>query len=98
MKLIWSPLSLRRLDNYTDYIARDNIDAALAFIDEIEDKALSLKDHPLKGRMISAINDEMKRELIIKSNYLLLYEIRDDIIEILTIRHVKQKPKKSGDQ
>ncbi len=23
-----------------------------AFIDEIEDKALSLKDHPLKGRMI----------------------------------------------
>lgn len=43
--------------------------------------------------MIPALNDEMKRELIIKGNYLLLYEIGDDLIEILTIRHVKQKPK-----
>ncbi|MBP3192717.1 type II toxin-antitoxin system RelE/ParE family toxin [Natronogracilivirga saccharolytica] len=93
MKIIWSPLSLQKLDYYADYIARDNIDAALAFIDEVEDKALSLKDHPLKGRMIPTLNDEMKRELIIKGNYLLIYEIGDDLIEILTIRHVKQKPK-----
>jgi len=98
MKLIWSPLSLQKLDYYADYIARDNIDAALTFIDEIENKALSLKAHPHKGRMIPALNDELKRELVIKSNYLLLYEIHDDIIEILTIRHVKQKPKKSGNQ
>ena len=93
MKIIWSPLSLQKLDYYADYIARDNIDAALAFIDEVEDKALSLKNHPLKGRMIPALNDEMKRELIIKGNYLLLYEIGDELIEILTIRHVKQQPK-----
>ncbi len=98
MKLVWSPLSLKKLDYYADYIARDIIDAALAFIDEIEDKALSLKDHPLKGRIIPALNDEMKRELIIKGNYLLLYEINDNTIEILTIRHVKQKPKNSGNQ
>ncbi len=96
MKVIWSPLSLEKLDYYAEYIARDNIDAALAFIDEVEDDALSLKVHPFKGRMIPALNDEKKRELIIKGNYLLLYEINDDIIEILTIRHVKQNPKESG--
>ncbi len=93
MKITWSPLSLQKIDYYADYIARDNIDVALAFVDEVEDKALSLKDHPHKGRMIPALNDEMKRELIIIGIYLLLYEINDDIIEILTIRHVKQKPK-----
>ncbi|MDI6402589.1 type II toxin-antitoxin system RelE/ParE family toxin [Balneolaceae bacterium ANBcel3] len=96
MKVIWSPLSLQKLAYYADYIARDNIDAALAFIDEVEDKALSLIDHPLKGRLIPALNDEMKRELIIKGNYLLLYEISDDLIEILSIRHVKQKPNEPG--
>ncbi len=93
MKVNWSPFSLLKLDEYAAYIARDNIDAALAFIDEIEDKASSLKDHPFKGRIIPALGDEMKRELVIKGNYLLLYEISGDTIEILSLRHVKQKPR-----
>ncbi len=90
MKIIWSPLSLQKLEYYADYIAQDNVDAALVFIDEVEESALSLKDFPFKGRMIPALNDELKRELIIKSNYLLLYEIHEDRVEILTIRHVRQ--------
>jgi len=98
VKLIWSPLSLKKGDHYADYIARDNIDAALVFIDEVEEVALSLKDHPLKGRMIPALNDEMKRELIIKGDNQLRYEINDNFIEDLTIRHAKQNPKKSGNR
>ena len=96
MKIIWSPLASQKLDQFAEFIAQDNLDAALSFVDEIERKALSLKAHPLKGRMIKALNDEKKRELVIKGSYLLLYEIQEDAIEILTIRHTKQNPKLSG--
>lgn len=95
MKIIWSPLASQKLDQFAEFIAGDNLAAAIAFVDEVERKALSLKAHPFKGRMIRILNDEKKRELVIMGNYLLVYEIQPDAIEILTIRHAKQNPKLS---
>ncbi len=90
MKIIWSPTSLRKIDTIIDFIARDNVNAALALLDKFEEKARSLDNHPLKGRMIPVLKDEMKREMVITKNYLLVYEIHGNTIEILTVRHVKQ--------
>ena len=95
MKIIWSPLASQKLDQFAEFIARDNLAAAIAFVDDVERKALSLIAHPFKGRMVRILNDEKKRELVIMGNYLLVYEIQPDAIEILTIRHTKQNPKSS---
>ena len=45
--------------------------------------------------MIRVVNDEKKREQVIMENYLLVYEIQPDTIEILTIHHTRQNPKLS---
>jgi toxin ParE1/3/4 len=95
MKIIWSPLASQKLDQFAEFIARDNLPAAIAFVDEVERKALSLRAHPFKGRMIRVLNDEKKREQVIMENYLLVYEIQPDTIEILTIHHTRQNPKLS---
>jgi len=90
MTVIWSPTSRKRINEIIDFISRDDLDAALALVEEIENRIKRLKKHPRSGRVVAALNDEMVRELIIRSNYLVVYEIQNDRIEILTVRHAKQ--------
>lgn len=90
MKIIWSPTSRRKIDEIIDYISADNLDAALTLVEEMESRVQSLKNHPRSGRIVPALNDEMVRELIIGGDYLIVYEIQSERIEILTVRHAKQ--------
>lgn len=90
MKIIWSPTSPRKINEIVDFISADNIDAAWALVKEIESRVRNLKKHPRSGRMAPALNHEMVRELTIRGNYVVVYEIQGECIEILTIRHVKQ--------
>jgi addiction module RelE/StbE family toxin len=90
MKIIWSPTSRRKIEQIIDYISADNIDAALALVEEFERRVADLKKHPRFGRMVPILNDEMVRELIIRKDYLIVYEIQREHITVLTIRHAKQ--------
>lgn len=90
MRIVWSPTSQRKIDEIVDYISKDNVDAALALVEEFEKRVQHLKKHPRSGRMVPALNDETVRQIVVQSNYLIIYEISQDHIDILTIRHVKQ--------
>jgi len=90
MKIIWSPTSRRKIDDIADYISADNIDAALALVEEFERRVNDLKQNPWLGRMVPIFQDERVRELIVKKNYLIVCELQDNQIEILTIRHARQ--------
>ena len=90
MKIIWSLTSRRKIDEIVDYIAADNLDAALALVEQIETRVQRLKKHPRSGRMAPALNNEMVREIVVQSNYIVVYELKNDHIVILTIRHSRQ--------
>lgn len=90
MRIVWSPTSQRKIDEIVGYISKDNVDAALALVEEFEKRVRHLKKHPRSGRIVPALNDEMVRQLVVQSNYLIIYEIHQDRIDILTIRHAKQ--------
>ena len=90
MKIIWSATSRRKIEEIVDYISADNIDAALALVEEFEKRVADLKKYPRSGRMVPILNNEMVRELIIRKDYLIVYEIQRERIKILTIRHAKQ--------
>lgn len=90
MRIIWSPTSQRKVDEIIDYISKDDADAALALVKDFEDHVQQLKEHPRSGQMVPALNDEMVRQLIVQANYLIIYEIKKDHINILTVRHAKQ--------
>lgn len=95
MRIVWSPTSQKKIDEIVNYISKNNVDAALALVKEFEKRVQYLKKHPRSGRMVPALNDDMVRQLVVHSNYLIIYEINEDHIDILTIRHAKHDENES---
>ena len=89
MKIIWSPLSVERASEITDYIAQDKPSAAEKWINNVFSKVEQLKSSPEIGRIVPEINNTKFRE-IIYGNYRIIYRIEKKQISILTIRHGKQ--------
>ncbi len=89
MKIIWSPLSIERLEEISDYIAEDNISAANKFIDDVFSKVEALKDNVEIGRIVPELAHSNIRELIF-GNYRIIYRYDNKLISVLTVRNFKQ--------
>jgi toxin ParE1/3/4 len=89
MKSRWTQRALIALTEIHDHIASDNLTAAGV----VRDRALSFVEatllaHPSIGRPGRV---EGTRESVIHPSYILVYRVTDDVVEILTVRHVSQK-------
>ena len=84
--LRWSNRALGRLDEIAGYIAKDNPARAKTFVSELRDKVNILKLHSLgkAGRVFGT------KELVLHKNYLAVYRVKDDEVQILTILHTAQ--------
>jgi toxin ParE1/3/4 len=71
-----------------DYISDDNPDAAQALKDEIESKAAMLRTHPNAFRQGRA---DGTRELVVRSNYVVVYLVDVQAISILRVLHAAQQ-------
>ena len=89
MRLIWSPLAIKRLSEIAKYIAMDNPVTAERWVDKIFDKVEKLSDFPERGRVVPELNNKIIREIII-GNYRVIYKMETNEISVLTVRHVKQ--------
>ena len=89
MKIVWSPLAIERTSEIAVYIAQDNADAAISWINAVFDRADGLKAFPERGRIVPEAQNEAIRELIY-GNYRIIYRLQEKKISILTVRHVKQ--------
>jgi addiction module RelE/StbE family toxin len=71
-----------------DYISDDNPDAAQQLKDEIEAKAGRLPEHPLiyrEGRVAGT------REMIVRSNYIVIYAVDAQAVSILRVLNSAQQ-------
>ena len=75
MRIIWSPLSVDRLSEIAEYIARDNPRDAERWIDEIFVKIEHLKSFPDIGRIVPETNHRKIRELIY-THYRISHDLR----------------------
>lgn len=89
MRIVWSPLALKRASKIADYIAQDKPEAAKNWIRTVFSKVEQLKTAPEIGRMVPEINDPRFREMIY-GNYRIVYLTENLRISILSIRHGKQ--------
>jgi len=89
MRIIWSPLAIDRISEIADYIAQDNIDASVKWIEDIFNEIEKLHKFPESGRVVPEIDRSNIRE-IIYGNYRIVYQIGEKEISILTVRHFKQ--------
>ncbi|GBD88939.1 plasmid stabilization system protein [bacterium BMS3Abin03] len=83
MKIIWSPLSVERLEEIYEYISNDNDSAAKIFLDKIFEKIESLTEYPQRGRKVPEVNREEVREVFF-GRYRIIYRVIKNKIIILT--------------
>lgn len=88
MKIVWSPLALERVEDTARYIAEDNPDAALWWVDDLFATVERLADFPKSGRMVPEVGSLRIRELIF-GTYRVIYSVKDQV-DILTVRRSSQ--------
>lgn len=88
MRVLWTASAENTLDLIVSYIADDDIDAALALDNLLRSVAKELAQFPLIGRP-GRVNGT--RELIVHPNYILVYGIVSDTIQIISVLHAAQQ-------
>lgn len=70
-----------------DFIAQDNVSAAIALDEDFARSALRLRDYPRLGHPGVVTGT---RDLIVRRNYRLVYRIEGKMLVILAVVHAKQ--------
>ena len=88
MQLRWTQQARTDRLKIIRYIASDNQHAAKNMSNSIKDAARCLLDFSYQGK-ISRVNG--MRELIVHSNYILVYELKENIITIIAVPHAARQ-------
>jgi addiction module RelE/StbE family toxin len=88
MNLVWLPAARRNLETIIRYIAERDTDAAQRLKSMVEDCAERLAEHPFMyrpGRVPGT------REAVVHPNYILIYHVTADAVEIISLVHARQE-------
>jgi len=88
LALVWRNEAVTDLLDIFDYIAERNITAADRLLAMIEHTTEHLPDHSYlhrPGRVSGT------REAIVHPNYILVYRVAADVVEILAVLHARQQ-------
>ena len=91
-RLIWTGRAASGLRQLYLFLAEKDADAAAKAVDAIRKKANILKQYPNAGRPADDLEPE-HRELLIPfgaSGYALYYEVMDNAVYILAVRHQRE--------
>ena len=87
-RLLWKKQARADLLSIVRRIAKDNPDAAEKLAGEIEKQADLLRENPMLFR---AGRKRGTRELVAHENYIVIYRVSPDEVEILRVKHVAQQ-------
>lgn len=88
MIVVWRARASADLLAIVEYIAADNPDAAQALKDAIETRAAGLAGQP---RLYRAGRVKGTREMTAHPNYIVIYRIVGQAVEVLRVKHAAQK-------
>lgn len=87
-RLEWRPTALSDRAAIMDYIAQDNLAAAIALDEEFEAEAESARNNPTlyrPGRVKGT------REIVVRPNYVMVYRVKPRAVEILRVLHAARQ-------
>jgi len=84
MLINWTRAALASVDEIAGFIAKDNPTRANSFVLELQAAVTQLQAHPGMGR---AGRVPGTRELVLHKNYIAIYRVRGDDVEILRLHH-----------
>jgi plasmid stabilization system protein ParE len=84
--VIWSPRAIQDLDDICEYIARGSERYARVFAKQVVRLIESIALQPRQGWVVPEYDRDDLRERLLH-NYRIVYRLRDEVIEIVTITH-----------
>ena len=75
-------------DDFMVYIAQDNPTAAIDLDLEFEAKAENAR---LRPKLYKAGRVKGTREIVVRPNYLMIYRVTGDVVEVLRVLHAAQQ-------
>ncbi len=84
MLIKWDKTTLASVDEIAGLITTDNPTRATSFVLELQAAVTKLQAHPGMGR---AGRVPGTRELVLHKNYIAIYRVRGDDVEILRLHH-----------
>ncbi|MDI2144329.1 MULTISPECIES: type II toxin-antitoxin system RelE/ParE family toxin [unclassified Pseudomonas] len=88
MKLVWRQKALDDRDNIMERIGQENPVAAIELDEVFELKGESARKHPAIYRKGIA---EGTREIVVTPNYVIIYTIKVDVVEVLRVLHTRRQ-------
>ena len=85
-QVLISPRAREDLRLIVRYISQDNPDAASRLGHFLIEKALSLQDLPLRGRVVPELNESSIREIVFRS-YRIIYEVSEEKRMVAILRY-----------
>jgi addiction module RelE/StbE family toxin len=82
----WTPQAGDDLDAIADFISEDSPHYASLFVIDVLAAVERLESFPRSGRIVPEANDPILREIIL-GDYRIVYRVKPEIVEILTIYH-----------
>lgn len=82
----WTPQAADDLDAIAEFISQDSPHYSSLFVLDVLCAVDRLIQFPKSGRIVPEINDPLVREVILGS-YRIIYRLRQDLVEILTVFH-----------
>jgi len=79
-EIVWSPLSVEKIQEITDFIIQDNPAAADEWVLSLYDSIESLSTFPESGRYVPELSDMKMRELIF-GNFRIIYSVNQTLCE-----------------
>lgn len=89
MQIKWLRKSLKNLEQAYDYVAEDDLDAAIGIVLKIRAATDQLAEFPMMGRTGRI---EGTRELVIANTpYIVIYRTKGNAVQILRVLHSSRK-------
>jgi len=86
VEIEWSSKAENDLNEIIDYIAKDSLEYALSFYEQLSEKVKNLAKFPKMGRKVPELDNLHIRELILK-NYRIIYRELEEKVQIIRIFH-----------
>ncbi len=90
--LEWKKQARKDLLKIIEHIAQDSPDSAEKLADDIEAKVQRLREHPELYRLGLKRGT---RELVAHKNYIVIYRVLPELVEVLRVKHAAQQWPKS---
>jgi plasmid stabilization system protein ParE len=90
VRLVWSQLADRQVDEVVAYIVADDAAVARRLVQELLERVEALRRFPDAGRVVPELGRDDIRELLVGS-YRVIYRRSDAAVEIAVVRHQARK-------